>query len=137
MMVKKYISWFLAIFLLLGLLSPLDRQVSASEVGQDSKISIIGGGVPTGMFFAPTYLNIQQQRLYVADSKNNRIQAFIRGNVFQLAFGGYGQNEREFDQPAGICTTEDELYIVDSLNARVQIFDSKGNYRSQFGSFGN
>jgi sugar lactone lactonase YvrE len=137
MMVKKYISWFLAIFLLLGLLSPLDRQVSASEVGQDSKISIIGGGVPTGMFFAPTYLNIQQQRLYVADSKNNRIQAFIRGNVFQLAFGGYGQNEREFDQPAGICTTEDELYIVDSLNARIQIFDSKGNYRSQFGSFGN
>lgn len=137
MTVKKIISWFLCSLLFVGLAYPIEKNVSASETHEESTISIIGGGIPTGMFFAPTYLNVQQQRLYVADSKNNRVQAFIRGNVFQLAFGGFGQNEREFDQPAGVCTIEENLFVVDSLNARVQIFDSKGNYKSQFGSFGS
>jgi hypothetical protein len=99
-------------------------------------IAVIGGGLPKGIFFGPTYLNIEQQRLYVSDTSNNRIQAFIRGNVFQLAFGGFGQNEREFDRVGGICSNATNVYIVDSGNSRIQIFDSKANYLGQFGSFG-
>lgn len=98
---------------------------------------IIGGGLPKALFAAPTYLNVEQQRLYVADSLNNRVQAFIRGNVFQLGFGGYGQNAREFDKPAGIASNEKSIFIVDSSNSRIQVFDAKGNYLSQFGSFGS
>ena len=95
------------------------------------------GGFQKGVFSQPTYLNVEQQRVYVSDSKNNRLQAFIRGNVFQLAFGGYGQNEREFDGIAGVCSTPQTLYIVDSVNSRVQIFSSQGEFISQFGTFGS
>ena len=103
---------------------------------ENSEEIIIGGGLPKGLFFSPTYLNVEQQRLYVADSYNNRVQAFIRGNVFQLGFGGFGQNEREFDRVGGIASNNEKIFIVDSSNARVQIFDAKGRYLGQFGSFG-
>ncbi|MDD4664074.1 MAG: hypothetical protein PHD83_05350, partial [Caldisericia bacterium] len=88
---------------------------------ENSEEIIIGGGLPKGLFFSPTYLNVEQQRLYVADSYNNRVQAFIRGNVFQLGFGGFGQNEREFDRVGGIASNNEKIFIVDSANARVQV----------------
>lgn len=107
-------------------------------VDYTAKTTMIGlGGFQKGVFSQPTYLNVEQQRVYIADSKNNRLQAFIRGNVFQLAFGGYGQNEREFDGIAGICSTPQTLYVVDSANSRVQIISSQGDFKSQFGSFGS
>ena len=109
--------------------------VKAEETTERKEV-IIGGGLPKGLFCVPTYLNVEQQRLYVADSYNNRVQAFIRGNVFQLGFGGFGQNEREFDRVGGIASNEEKIFIVDSANARIQVFDAKGNYQSQFGTFG-
>lgn len=107
-----------------------------TEDHSGAQSTIIGGGLPKGIFFSPTYLNVEQQRLYVSDTGNNRVQAFIRGNVFQLAFGGFGQNEREFDRVGGICSNATNVYIVDSGNSRIQIFDSKAAYKGQFGLFG-
>ncbi|MCE5223149.1 6-bladed beta-propeller [bacterium] len=114
------------------------KNVYAEETEtQDKGEKIIGGGgLPKGLFCSPTYLNVEQQRLYVADSYNNRVQAFIRGNVFQLGFGGFGQNEREFDKVGGIASNNEKIFVVDSANARIQVFDAKGVYLSQFGSFG-
>ncbi len=101
------------------------------------EISLVGeGGFQRGIFFGPTYLAIQQQRLYVSDTMNNRVQAFIRGNVFQLAFGGFGQNDREFDGVAGIGTNDQNLFVVDSANARIQVFTSQGDFVKEFGRFG-
>jgi sugar lactone lactonase YvrE len=135
---KRTIAFFLTIMLIqtiffVGL--PAGTLI-AEETPTSSPVGIIGGGLPKGIFFNPTYLNVEQQRLYVSDTGNNRIQAFIRGNVFQLAFGGFGQNEREFDRVGGICSNETNVFIVDSGNSRVQIFDSKANYVAQFGTFG-
>lgn len=135
--IKKVISFFIVVTLLqASLFIGIQIPVVASENNGDSQIGIIGGGLPRGVFFYPTYLNVEQQRLYIADTGNNRVQAFIRGNVFQLAFGGFGQNEREFDRVGGICSNEKNVYIVDSGNSRIQIFDSKANYISQFGTYG-
>ena len=134
--VKRMIALFLSIMLVQAGLF-LNQPVRAEEKKEEPKIGIIGGGLPKGLFFNPTYLNVEQQRLYVADTGNNRVQAFIRGNVFQLAFGGFGQNEREFDRIGGICSNDKNVYIVDSGNARVQVFDSKAYYLSQFGTFGS
>jgi hypothetical protein len=139
----KWVSVLLSLCLV-GSVFMLNRPlVSASddakaETGFTASTNLIGlGGFQKGVFSQPTYLNVEQQRVYVADSKNNRLQAFIRGNVFQLAFGGYGQNEREFDGIAGICSTPQTLYIVDSANSRVQIISSQGDFKSQFGTFGS
>jgi hypothetical protein len=134
--IKKMIAFFLSMILIqTGLF--VGRPVLAEETKAETKIGIIGGGLPKGIFFSPTYLNVEQQRLYIADTGNNRIQAFIRGNVFQLAFGGFGQNEREFDRVSGVCSNDTKVFIVDSGNSRIQIFDSKASYISQFGVFGS
>jgi len=94
-------------------------------------IKVIGGGLKKGIFFTPTYLNVEGQRLYVSDSYLNRIQAFIRGNVFQLGFGSFGQNQKEFDTIGGVCSIDDKLFVVDTGNGRIQTIDSKGSYLSQ------
>lgn len=133
--VKKVITFSL-IFILLQSFLFVNRPLLAEEEKVVQKIGFLGGGLPKGIFFTPTYLNVEQQRLYVADSGNNRVQAFIRGNVFQLAFGGFGQNEREFERVGGICSNETNVFVVDSGNSRIQVFDAKANYISQFGIYG-
>jgi len=135
-LLKRFLSLCLMLTLLFGSSFFKGVTYAEQEESKPTSISILGGGLPKGTFFAPTYLNVEQQRLYVADSLNNRIQAFIRGNVFQLAFGGFGQNEREFDRVGGICSDGTNVFVVDSGNSRIQVFDSKSNYKKQFGSFG-
>jgi thiol-disulfide isomerase/thioredoxin len=130
----KVVSLFLvALIAFLGFSS---SSLKFNLLASEENIRIIGGGLQKGVFFGPTYLNVEQQRVYISDTLNNRVQAFIRGNVFQLAFGGFGQNEREFDGVGGICSTNGNVYVVDSGNARVQIFDTKATYLGQFGGFG-
>ncbi len=132
---NKFLSVFLISFLIIsGCLTSF--KVDFATASEEDNIKIFGSGLKKGVFFGPTYLNVDQQRVYIADTLNNRIQAFIRGNVFQLAFGGFGQNEREFDRVGGICATNGTIYVADSGNARIQIFDTKANYIGQFGSFG-
>jgi DNA-binding beta-propeller fold protein YncE len=135
----RWISGIITLCLVSSLISVNKVVVNAADDAPPAvETVLIGtGGFQKGVFSQPTYLNVEQQRVYVSDTKNNRIQAFIRGNVFQLMFGGYGQNEREFDGVAGICSTPQMLYVVDSINSRVQIINSQGVFVSQFGSFGN
>jgi tripartite motif-containing protein 71 len=132
----KYFASAVAICLTAALL--VVNQPVASGAAPPSNATLIGlGGFQKAVFCGPTYLNVEQQRLYVSDSKNNRVQAFIRGNVFQLAFGGYGQNEREFDNVSGICSNAQNLFIVDSANSRVQVISPQGVFSYQFGKFGS
>jgi len=138
----KMISVFVVLCLMGSILMLNKTLVKASDSTNTDEIiaktTMIGnGGFQKGVFSQPTYLNVEQQRVYVSDSKNNRLQAFIRGNVFQLAFGGYGQNDKEFDGIAGVCSTPQTLYIVDSANSRIQVISSQGDFISQFGTFGS
>ena len=78
--------------------------------------------------------------LYVADSRNDRIQVFeivnrntcpsgtteiIDGVCFVEEFGLQGQGDGRFNTPVGIALDSDneKLYVADSLNHRVQVFD--------------
>lgn len=135
----RWISSIVTLCLVGSLVSVNNVMVNAADESPKAVDTVLigKGGFQKGVFSQPTYLNIEQQRIYVSDTKNHRIQAFIRGNVFQLMFGAFGQNEREFDGIAGICSTPQTLYIVDSANSRVQIISSQGEFISQFGTFGS
>jgi DNA-binding beta-propeller fold protein YncE len=93
-------------------------------------------------FQNPTFMIIDnsQQMLYVADSGNDRIVIFelvtgttcpsgteevVDGVCYVDEFGTSGNDEGEFDDPAGLAydSTNDLLYVADSDNNRIQIFE--------------
>ncbi len=93
-------------------------------------------------FQNPTFMIIDnsQQMLYVSDSGNDRIVVFelvtgttcpngtdeaVDGVCFVKEFGSSGNDEGEFNDPAGLAydSTNDLLYVADSDNSRIQIFE--------------
>ena len=100
------------------------------------------GGKGEGEFDYPRGLAFDSDNdlLYVADSRNDRIQVFeivnrntcpsgtteiIDGVCFVEEFGLQGQGDGRFNTPVGIALDSDneKLYVADSLNHRVQVFD--------------
>ena len=98
-------------------------------------------------------INNNGDKLYVADSENNRIKTYELTNgdncssgndeiindevCFDDDFGSPGSNTGRFDIPTDLAVSKDngDIYVVDSDNNRVQRFNSNGNYDNlEFGS---
>ncbi len=77
-------------------------------------------------------------RLYVADSKGQRILIFDAASTDLLKFfGERGEGEGQFNYPTSLAFgPEGNLFVVDQLNARVQIFTPDGEFYDQFGALG-
>ena len=93
-------------------------------------------------FQNPTYMTIDNSEdiLYVTDSGNDRIIVFelvdgntcpsgtkesVDGVCFVKKFGSAGNDDGEFDDPAGLAfdSTNNLLYVADTDNDRIQIFE--------------
>lgn len=78
-------------------------------------------GENIGGFNSPQDLYVYNGRLYIADTKNNRIviMGLSGGNTEIIA--DFKNNGREdiLSEPTGICVTADGIYIADTGNARV------------------
>lgn len=126
------------------------RDIFVSNTEQDS-ISIFGSNgnflfefdsFDGEQFQNPSYMVIDNPNdiLYVTDSGNDRIVVFeivdgttcpsdtdevVDGICFVKEFGSTGDDEGEFDDPAGLAfdSANDLLYVSDSDNDRVQIFE--------------
>ena len=106
-------------------------------------------------FDKPTDLAINNagDKLYVADSHNNRIKIYeltggdncSSGNdeiindevCFDEVFGSSGSGDGRFDMPTDLAVSKDtgDIYVVDSDNNRVERFQSDGDYDNlEFGS---
>ena len=78
-------------------------------------------GENIGGFNSPQDLYAYNGRLYIADTKNNRIviMGLSGGNTEIIAdFKNNGREDR-LSEPMGICVTADGIYIADTGNARV------------------
>jgi streptogramin lyase len=81
---------------------------------------------------------VSGESLRVADTNNNRIQAFTTGGTYTSQFGTFGIGNGQFKNPGGIAKDANgNLYVADTVNNRVQVFDSAGNYLRQFGVTGS
>jgi tripartite motif-containing protein 71 len=61
--------------------------------------------------------------IFVADSRNDRVQVFTPNGQFLKKFGLKGNGPGEFDRPSGICISPaGEIIVVDFGNNRVQVF---------------
>jgi DNA-binding beta-propeller fold protein YncE len=65
-----------------------------------------------------------QDRLYVADSCNHRIQVFSSDGKFLRTYGKAGTGKGEFSYPYDICLDKaGRQYVCEFGNSRIQVFD--------------
>ena len=82
--------------------------------------------------------------IYVADSRNARVQKFSPEGEFQTIFGTWGNEDGMFggEGPLGVAVDDKGFILVSDShtaqggNHRIQKFDPHGRYVNQFGSYG-
>ncbi len=97
-------------------------------------IEMFGGviGTNAGLFNRPSGLALDSlHRLYVADSRNDRIQMYDPVSRSWTIWGQSGSNPGEFSRPYGIAVDAKlNVYVADSNNDRIQIRNpSSGQWR--------
>ena len=90
-------------------------------------------GTQPGQFSNPGMIKIINDKLYVCDSGNNRVQILNTELEYVNSFGCHGDGDGQFNWPSGIAQDiAGNLYVTDSDNNRVQVFDCKGQFLSTF-----
>ena len=105
-------------------ITSLMRRINALEAG----VSGFSGGVyqrkwgsfgsGTGQFNSPHSLDATTGTVYVADSSNNRVQAFSTAGVYQSNFSSPG--------PRGICVGGGEIYVCEYSSDTVSVYNTSG-----------
>jgi glucose/arabinose dehydrogenase/DNA-binding beta-propeller fold protein YncE len=128
------IAWL--VFALI-LTSQLFSNVQAQEYTQVLKWGNYGRAA--SKFSWPTAIAIDSStgNVYVADTVNNRIQAFSSNGTFITAWGDIGRNNGSFNQPEGIAVGQQgNVYVADTVNNRIQAFSSNGTFITAWGDIG-
>ena len=108
----------------------------------DRVIGFYGKG--DGQLDAPRGIAIATDgSIYVADSRNHRIQHFTENGIFINAWGTFADAlagdapPGTFNEPWGIAIGSDgSIYVTDTWNHRVQKFTADGEFITQWGYFG-
>ena len=78
------------------------------------------------------------ERVFVSDTLNNRIQVFDLAGSFISAWGESGGEEGQLNLPLGLDVDgEGLLYVADLLNHRIQVFEADGEFVRTWGSVGS
>jgi DNA-binding beta-propeller fold protein YncE len=94
---------------------------------------MIYGGFGDMQFNKPLAVTTANNRIYVSDSDNARIQVFDNTGEFLFTFGERGNNIGEMQYPYGIAGDRDgNLYISELRLGRVYVFDADGNFLREF-----
>jgi len=93
-----------------------------------------------GKFDNPRHVEVDKQLkyVYVADSKNNRVQQFDVNGNFVKVIGGSGTQKGQFNLPTTIeSDSKGNFYVNERGNERVQKFDSNWKPILMWGSKGS
>ena len=94
-------------------------------------------GRQPGEFKTLGMIKIINDKLYVCDRGNNRVQVLNTELEYVNSFGCHGNGDGQFNLPNGIAQDRaGNLYVTDSRNNRVQVFDCKGQFLSTFSKKG-
>lgn len=97
-------------------------------------------GVPgsgPGEFNDPTGIAVTADEVFVADSRNGRIQVFDHEGQFKRAFGAPGEAPGELGRPMNLTIRDGELYVPEYMNDRIQVFGLNGESKRIIGEAGD
>ena len=88
---------------------------------------------PTGIAF-----NASNNKVYVVDTDNHRVQILNFDLTFFSTFGMKGSGKGQFNYPQGIaCDSTGKVYVADRPNHRIQVFTAEGKFSHMFGRRGH
>lgn len=99
---------------------------SAQEPGYEFVKAWGGKGDGPGKFNDPTGIAVADGEVFVADSRNGRIQVFDLDGNFQRQFGHPGDAPGELGRPMNLTVHRGELYVPEYFNDRIQVFGLDG-----------
>ena len=108
---------------------------SLFKVSKEGKLMKVVGrsGTRPGEFKDLSMIKVINDKLYVCDRGNHRVQILNKGLIYVDSFGCYGDGDGQFNRPNGIAQDRaGNLYVSDSRNNRVQVFDCKRQFLSTF-----
>ena len=91
----------------------------------------------TGRLPSDISINAKNNKLYVADWGNHRVQVLNSDLTLSTTFGKQGEGKGQFNSPCGItCDIAGSVYVTDRRNHRVQVFTAEGKFLRMFGKHG-
>lgn len=82
-------------------------------------------GIGDSEFNGPTDIQLQNNKIYVCDSRNNRVQVFDDNGKFLMTVG----EDDQIKTASGLFVTADEIVVTDYTGNRVLIYDQKGKLK--------
>ncbi|MFT5891378.1 MAG: DNA-binding beta-propeller fold protein YncE [Dokdonia sp.] len=79
-------------------------------------------GKAPGDFYYPTDVQITEDKIWVADAYNNRVQVFDKNGTFLKIIGA----DQKMNAATGIFVGVTEVFVTDFENNRVLVFDHEG-----------
>ncbi len=108
--------------------------------GIEGKRGFADGDALSAQFNGPIGIAIdEKQKLYIADTYNDRIRVIENGKVSTLAGStrGYADgvgSDARFDTPTGLAMWGDRLLVADTGNARIRVVEPDGRVWTLAGS---
>ena len=112
---------------------------SLFKFSKEGKLMKVVGqrGPQPGEFKDPSMIKIINDKLYVCDRGNYRVQLLNTELKYVNSFGCHGKGDGQFNCPNDIAQdSAGNLYVSDTNNNRVQVFDCKGQFLSTFSKKG-
>ena len=101
--------------------------------GMENESGAADGDAKSAMFNAPVGVAVFNDKIFVADTYNDKIRVIEQGRVSTLAgstqgFADGAGAQAKFDTPCGIAVTADgRLIVADSNNRRLRLVTADGN----------
>ena len=132
---------------LLGVAVDEDDNIYVADYGNSSILKfskegklmkVVGReGTRPGEFTELDLIKVINDKLYVCDRGNYRVQILNTELEYVDSFGCYGDEDGQFNRPIDIAQDRaGNLYVSESFNNRVQVFDCKGQFLSTFSKKG-
>ena len=95
------------------------------------------GTVPKTTFKNPSSITYKNNKLFVADTFNNRVQVFDKDGDFIKQFGGVGNFIGRFNAPSGIAVDNDgNIYVSEFKGSKVTVFNKHYQFKTKWGGKG-
>lgn len=94
---------------------------------------MIYGGFGELQFDKPMAVTTANNRVYISDSNNGRVQVFSDSGEFLFTFGEKGSEAGQFLYPYGLAADRDgNIYVSELYLSRVQVYTADGEYIEDF-----